>query len=386
MSAQKEENAFQKISNSCCFFSNNYYKVLSEELKGNIVTSPFSLHVILSLLHHGTKGLTFDEFRSALYPADTDVSHEETKSLMSVLNDIKQVELQIANAIYIQDGFQILSDFLTVSTDVYNCLLSKTDFTKRDQAINEINLWVKDATKNKIPTVLSRDDIDDSTIAILVNAVYFKGHWLNKFDEDLTEKKSFHITKTNTKLVPMMFKKSKFLYGEISSLNAKFIEIPYLNQDIVMTVLLPKEIEGLQFLEKNFKWEDFLETSRVETKLELYLPRFKFEVTIDLKKILYKMGLISMFEDNANFSRFTDSSVKVSQAFQKAFIEVNEEGSEAAAATVVQMRLRRALIDITENFLVDRPFLFIIYHKPSKIPLFLGSVKDIDVPVEKDEL
>ncbi|KAK2584776.1 hypothetical protein KPH14_007098 [Odynerus spinipes] len=386
MSAQEEENVFQKVANSCCFFSNNFYKVLSDELDGNIVTSPFSLHIILSLLHHGSKGLTLDELQSVLYPNDTDVPHEEIKSLISVLNDIKEVELQIANAIYIQDSFQILSDFLIVSTDVYNCGLFRTNFKNKQQAIDEINLWVKNATRDKIPITLSIDDIEEDTRAILVNAVYFKGHWLHKFDEKFTEKKSFHITKTNKKLIPMMYKESKYVHGEISNLNARFVEIPYLNQDIAMIVLLPNEIEGLKLLEQNFKWDDLLKASRTETKIKLHLPRFNYEVTINLKNILRKMGLNTMFEDGANFGRLTNEPVKVSKVLQKAFIEVNEEGSEAAAATVVQMRLRRAIIETTEHFLVDRPFLFIIYHKPSKIPIFLGSVKDIDIPIKKDEL
>nr|KAF7427230.1 hypothetical protein H0235_006924 [Vespula pensylvanica] len=386
MSVQKEENILQKVANSCCFFSSNFYKVLSDEFDGNIITSPFSLHTILSLLHHGSKGITSNELQTVLYPSSIDVSHNEIKSLISTLNDIKEVELQIANAIYIQDNFQVLSEFTTVSTDVFNCGLSIVDFKNKLQAINEINSWVKTATRDKISTIISMDDIDEHTKAVLINAVYFKGRWLHKFDDKLIKNIFFHTSKTDKKLVPMMYKQSKYVYGEIPNLNARFIEIPYVNQDIAMVILLPNEIEGLQLLQKDFKWEDFSEASGSETDIALSLPRFKYEITIDLENILRKLGLHSMFEDNADFGNLTNEPVKISKILQKAFIEVNEEGSEAAAATVAQIRLKRALIDFPEEFLVNRPFLFIIYYKPSKIPIFLGSVKDIHISVEKDEL
>ncbi|XP_014605927.1 PREDICTED: leukocyte elastase inhibitor-like isoform X2 [Polistes canadensis] len=387
MSTQKEENILQKVANSCCFFSSNFYKILSDELDGNVVTSPLSLHTILSLLHHGSKGLTFNELQTVLYQSGADVSHDEIKSLISTLNDIKDVELQIANAIYIQNGFEIFNEFTAVSADVFNFSLSIIDFKNKLQTFNEINSWVKKTTRDKISDILSMDDIDEDTKVILINAVYFKSHWLHKFDDKLTKQIFFHATKTDKKLVPMMYKQTKYLYGEISSLDARFIEIPYLNKDITMIILLPNEIEGLQFLEQNFKWEDISKASSNEVDIALTLPRFKYEVTIDLENILRKLGLHSMFEDRADFGKLTNEPVKISKIIQKAFIEVNEEGSEAAAATVAQIRFKRsALIDFPEEFLVNRPFLFIINHKPSKIPIFLGSVKDIYIPIEKDEL
>ncbi|KAL2726795.1 leukocyte elastase inhibitor-like isoform X2 [Vespula squamosa] len=386
MSVQKEENILQKVANSCRFFSTNFYKVLSDEFDGNIITSPLSLHTVLSLLHHGSKGVTSNELQTVLYPSSIDVSHNEIKSLISTLNDIKEVELQVANAIYMHDNFQVLNEFTTVSTDVFDCGLSIIDFKNKLEAINEINSWVKKATRDKISTIISMGDINEDTKAILINAVYFKGHWLHKFDDQLIKNIFFHTSETDKKLVPMMYKQSKYVYGEIPNLNTRFIEIPYVNQDIAMVILLPNEIEGLQLLEKSFKWEDFFEASRSETDIALSLPRFKYEITIDLENILRKLGLHSMFEDNADFGNLTNEPVKISKVLQKAFIEVNEEGSEAAAATVAQIRLKRALIDFPEEFLVNRPFLFIIYHKPSKIPIFLGSVKDIHISVEKDEL
>ncbi|XP_043500236.1 leukocyte elastase inhibitor-like isoform X2 [Polistes fuscatus] len=387
MSTQKEENILQKVANSCCFFSSNFYKILSDELDGNVVTSPLSLHTILSLLHHGSKGITSNELQTVLYQSGADVPHDEIKSLISTLNDIKDVELQIANAIYIQNGFEIFNEFTAVSTDVFNCSLSIIDFKNKLQTFNEINSWVKKTTRDKITNILSMDDIDEDTKVILINAVYFKSHWLHKFDDKLTKQIFFHATKTEKKLVPMMYKQTKYVYGEIPSLDARFIEIPYLNKDITMIILLPNEIEGLQSLEQNFKWEDISKASSSEVDIALTLPRFKYEVTIDLENILRKLGLHSMFEDRADFGKLTNAPVKISKIIQKAFIEVNEEGSEAAAATVAQIRLKRAaLIDFPEEFLVNRPFLFIINHKPSKIPIFLGSVKDIYIPMKKDEL
>lgn len=285
-----------------------------------------------------------------------------------------------------QEGSQISSDFLTLGTDIYSCGLFRTDFGNSQQAISEINTWVKNATKNKIPTVLGPNDINDNVRVILVNAVYFKGQWLHKFDKKATQKKSFYKTKKDKISVPMMYAKENYVYGKIPSLNARFIELPYVNEDLIMIILLPDKVDGIQFLEQNFKWEDYLKAQSMRTKVKLYLPRFKHEVTINLKEILQKMGLQTMFKESADFSRLINEKVRVAKVLQKAFIEVNEEGSEAAAATVVQIRVRRASVDPVEEFLVDHPFLFIICHKPSKIPLFLGSVKNIKNPKKKDEL
>ncbi|EFN79721.1 Serpin B8 [Harpegnathos saltator] len=152
-----------------------------------------------------------------------------------------------------------------------------------------------------------------------------------------------------------------------------------------MIILLPDKDVELQTLENNFDWKILAEAPSSVNEIKLYLPKFKFEITLKLEEVLRKIGLNTMFENNADFERLSNIPLKVGTVLQKVFIELNEEGSEAAAATVVESRLKRMAV-LLEEFVVNRPFMFAIQHKPSKMPLFLGSVRKIEFTPEKDEL
>lgn len=384
-SASDSGNVYQSLSASCNEFTNTFHKELLSANEGNVVSSPLSVHMILSLLSHGAGSATLDEFTSGLCHRNAKSLNEGYRSLISLLNNVKDVKLHIANAMFVQDGFKILTEFLSIGADVYQSLISRVDFQKKAHAVEEINSWVKEKTNDKIKNLVTTGDFDEFTKLVLVNAIYFHGHWLHKFDAKDTELKVFHLTKTESKRVPTMFKKCKYNHGSVPSLAARFIEIPYMNKDITLTIILPNEVDGLQSLRNDFVWEKLAEAPRVKTEVELYLPKFKFESTINLEDILRKVGLNKMFQDHADFTRISDVPLKVSKVLHKAVIEINEEGTEAAAATAVHIRLRR-MIDSPEEFTIDRPFMFAIEHKPSKLPLFLGNVVDVGSPLERDEL
>ncbi|XP_076242697.1 antichymotrypsin-2 isoform X3 [Calliopsis andreniformis] len=343
--------------------------------------------MILSLLSHGAESETLDELVSGLCHREKNAIKNHYASLIAALNELENVKLHIANAMYLQEGFKMLTEFSAVGTDMYQSMISTLNFKNNVHAAEQINTWIKETTNNKIDNLISSGDFDENTRLVLVNAIYFNGAWLNKFDTKNTQKKAFYVTKHEKRLIPTMFNKSKYDHGEIPSLRAKFIEIPYMNKDIVMIIILPNEVDGLSHIQTHFSWEILANTSKFETEIELYLPKFKIEFTVDLENILRKLGLNTMFEDKANFNRLSNVPLKVSKVLHKAMIEVNEEGTEAAAATAVHMRLRR-MIDMPEQFVVDRPFMFIIKYEPNNIPLFIGSVKDIkhNVTFEKDEL
>ncbi|XP_043250835.1 leukocyte elastase inhibitor-like isoform X1 [Colletes gigas] len=373
------------FSISCNDFTQAFHKELSITSEGNIVTSPFSIHMILSLLSHGAESETLDEMTVGLCHRNKDSIKEGYATLIALLNELTNVKLYIANAMYIQDGFELQTEFLAVGSDVYKSSISKLDFKHNIDAAEKINAWVKKATNDKISNLVSSDDFDEDMKLVMVNAIYFNGVWLHKFDPKNTEKKTFHVTKTESKFVSMMFSKRKYDYGELPTMGSRFIEIPYMNKDIVMTIILPTEKDGLLNLQNNFSWEVLANAERSHNEIELFLPKFKIEFTVDLENILRKLGLNTIFEDNANFSGISSIPLKVSKVLHKAVIEVHEEGTEAAAATAVQMRLRRMIL-MPEQFLVDRPFMFVIEYKPNKVPLFIGSVKDITVSPERDEL
>ncbi|XP_053984079.1 antichymotrypsin-2-like isoform X2 [Hylaeus volcanicus] len=383
--ASNSKNVYKDLSAACSRFTQTFHKELCVTSEGNIVTSPLSVHMILSLLSHGAKSETLDELSHGLFHSSRDSISEEYSSLLANLKELKNVELYIANAMYIQDGFELLAEFLAVGSDVYKSSISKLDFKHNIDAAEKINAWVEKATNNKIYNLVSSDDFDEYMKLVLVNAIYFNGYWLHKFDVKNTQSKTFHVTKTDKRFVPTMFIKSKYNYGEIQTLDSKFIEIPYMTEDIVMTIILPNEIDGLANVENNFSWEVIANANKSNTDVELYLPRFKIEFMVDLENTLRKLGLNRIFEDNANFSSISSIPLKVGKVLHKAVITVNEEGTEAAAATAVQMRLRR-MIDMPEQFMVNRPFMFLIEYKPHNIPLFIGSVKDIGSNPKKDEL
>lgn len=379
-------NIYDNLSASCNGFTSSFYKELVAAEKGNIVISPFSIHMTLSLLSHGAETTTLHELKTNLYHNDIELLKKETESLISALKETRNVKLYLANSIYIQDGFEVLTDFLSISSNIFQSEVSNLDFENNINAAEKINAWVKQATENKINDLVSSGDFDKHTKLVLTNAVYFRGNWLYQFDVKNTEKRMFHTTKTAQKLVPTMFTKASFNCGELPELNAKFIEVPYSSEAIAMIIILPNEVDGLSALQNNFKWEILANAPWQNfEKVELYLPKFKFETAINLKDTLRKMGLNSMFEDTANFSRMSDKPLKVSKVVHKAIIEVNEEGTEAAAATAAVMRLRR-MASIPKQFEVNHPFMFIIEHKLSKLPLFLGNVWDIEAVRERDEL
>ncbi|KAK0097140.1 hypothetical protein PV326_003145 [Microctonus aethiopoides] len=385
MATAEKMDSFVNEAESCREFSSKLYKVVSEGFGENVIISPLSVHVVLSYLSHGASGETALEMINGLSIKDTKLLHIGYKSLLSTLDSVTEADLRLANAAFVHENVQLLATFSTLGKEFYNFSVQNIDFQNNIDSAITINNWVADKTDNMITDIINSSDITDDTRAILINALYFKGLWKYPFDIQHTENKIFHLTKDTYKQVPTMKNKHRYTYGELAELESKFIEIPYKDENLSMLIILPDETYALSSLEKNFNWNAITQAATRTQEIVLQLPKFKIECTLNLKETLSKIGFQSMFEDVANFSDMTVTPVKISKIIQKVFIEIDEKGSEAAAATVVQMRLKRSL-DLSEEFIVDRPFMFIIRHKPSDIPLFIGSVRDIGVFVEKDEL
>ncbi|XP_029667265.1 antichymotrypsin-2-like isoform X3 [Formica exsecta] len=379
-------NTFKRISTACNDFTNSLYKTLAVNTDKNIIISPLSLHMILSLLSNGAGGSTLDELRSALGYNDKESLNDEFRALIVLLNDMENVTLHIANAAYIQKEVDLTGDFLSICMNIFQSAITKINFKNNVHAAETINSWVQMATYNKISNIISPDDISIDTNFIMVNAIHFRSRWLKPFNEEDTQQREFHVSKTETCLVPTMYRKATYFYGEIPTWDTQFIEIPYLNEEIVMIILLPDKDIELQLVENNFNWETLVKRRKFYDDFELYLPKFKFEIAINLKDVLHKIGLNAMFKDNCDFTRLSKFPLKVSNVLQKIFIDVNEQGTEAAAVTVAEMRSRRMAIEPME-FIVDRPFMFAIEHKPTTIPLFLGSVRKLNSFVSvRDEI
>ncbi|XP_017880303.1 leukocyte elastase inhibitor-like isoform X2 [Ceratina calcarata] len=386
-STGKTEDMYKNLSIACNEFTRNIYKQFTAaSANENIVSSPLSIHMILSYLSHGADSTTLEEFTKSLYLFDKESIKEGYRSLITQFNELGNIKLYLANAMYVRHDFDLFTEFLTIGKEVYQSEIVKIDFRRNTDAAAKINGWIKKKTNNKIPALVSPNDFDENTCMVLVNAIYFNGNWLQAFDKKNTKDRAFHVTASQQKLVPTMYRKSSYAHGNIPTLKAKFIQIPYMNTDVTMTIILPDDINGLMNVENKYTREALENVTVSNSEVELYLPKFKVEFRIDLRNILRNLDLSLMFEHNANFRRISKVPLLVSKVLHKAVIEVNEEGTEAAAATYAQVRVRRMIVEEPEKFVVDRPFMFIIEYKPSKTSLFIGSIRDIGTSPRKEEL
>ncbi|KAF7659320.1 hypothetical protein LDENG_00299070 [Lucifuga dentata] len=312
---------------------------------------------------------------------DDDV-HSSFAQLMSELNKPEALyALSLANRLYGEQSYQFVEDFLADTRKHYNAELESVDFKNNaEEARVNINNWVEKQTQGKIADLLVKNVVGDLTKLVLVNAIYFKGKWNSQFNEEDTKDAQFRLNKNESKPVKMMYQKTKFPYTEIPEANCKILELPYKGEDLSMIILLPNDIEdettGLEKLEKELMYEILIEWTRPDrmgrVEVEVMLPRFKMEEMYDLGKILSSMGMVDTFDVlMSDFSGMSPANdLVLSKIIHKAFVEVNEEGTEAAAATAAIMAVRMARIPTT--FTADHPFLFFIRHNPTMSILFTG--------------
>ncbi|NXC49285.1 ILEUA inhibitor, partial [Penelope pileata] len=288
--------------------------------------------------------------------------------------------LRIANRLFGEKSYSFLPDFLTNTQKLYGADLAAVDFLQAyGEARREINQWVEEKTEGKILNLLPEGSVNSMTKLILVNAIYFKGNWAEKFEEANTTDMPFRLNKNEKKTVKMMYQKNKFRFGYISDLKTRVLELPYDGREFSMVILLPDDIEddstGLQKLEKQLTLEKLQEWTCPEhlysTDVHVHLPKFKLEESYDLESDLAALGLLDIFDSaKADLSGVSGArDLFLSKIVHKAFVEVNEEGTEAAAATA---GIAMLCMIIEEDFNADHPFLFFIRHNPTQSLLFLG--------------
>lgn len=353
-----------------------YKEVISNE-KGNVVISPFSISTCLSFAAMGAGGLTADEMFSVLKydPAQKSSVAESFGNVMSNLDDNKS--LKIANKMYIMEKYSVKSNFHDIAKKSFRSETESINFVQNTAAAEKINAWVEQKTNNKIKDLISPDTLNDYTRLVLVNAIHFKGTWTNQFNKDSTSPMPFWISETESVDVPMMRTKAHFKHGVFDDLGLAALELTYSDSDVNMLILLPHEREGLAKLEENLQNIDIPDmiTKMYSQEVEVFMPKFKIEFDLDLKDTLEKLGMGTMFSDNADFSEMLEQNepLKVSNVVHKAFIEVNEEGAEAAAATGMIMMTRCMIIH--PYFTVDHPFLYIL--KQNDQMIFVGRMNKV---------
>ncbi|KAM4543864.1 leukocyte elastase inhibitor-like isoform 2-T2 [Fundulus diaphanus] len=348
----------------------------------NVFFSPFSISSAMAMVLLGARGNTATQMSETLKTMDIqDDIHSSFAQLLSRLHKRDApYALSVANRLYGEQSYQFVQEFLESTRKHYRAELETVDFAQNSEAARvNINGWVEKKTQGKIKDMLVQDSVDNMTKLVLVNAIYFKGNWDKQFKANSTRDAPFRINQKDTKEVKMMYQKSKFPLTFISDVNCQVLEMPYQGKELSMLIFLPNTVEGttgLEKLEKELTYEKFMDWTRPDmmdtVEVQVGLPRFKMEEKYNMKRVLVSMGMKDAFDQaSSDFSGMSPSNdLFVSEIYHKAFVEVNEEGTEAAAATAVVMMLRCAMIPAT--FIADHPFLFFIRHNPSMSVLFAG--------------
>ncbi|XP_013188533.2 antichymotrypsin-2 isoform X1 [Amyelois transitella] len=356
-----------------------FTEVVKQHPKESVVLSAFSVLTPLAQLSLASDGESHDELLKAIGMPNDDTTKTVFSSLTKDVRSVKGVELKVASKVYIPTNFELNDQFLAVTKDVFDSEVQNIDFLKNDDAAKTINTWVEDHTNNRIKDLVEPSSFDSNTRAVLVNAIYFKGSWKEKFNKNHTQNRKFYVSKDQSVDIPFMYKKDHFLYGESEELNAQLLQLPYEGDEASFLVVLPRDVDGLPALEEKLKNPSLLENAvqnMRSVEVVVYLPKFKIETTTNLKDALENMDVTKIFSSEANLNRLLkgQGDLFVSDAKQKAFIEVNEDGAEAAAANVfVVDRCSPFMLELTPEFIADKPFYFEI--RQSDRPLFTGAMK-----------
>lgn len=372
------------LSEANGIFAFNLLKKLGEDNSKNVFFSPMSISSALAMVFMGAKGNTAAQMAQALSLSESGRGGEDVhQGFHLLLTEVNRTGtkylLRTANRLFGEKSYDFNSSFKDCCRKFYQAEMEELDFLKAtEEARKHINTWVANKTEGKITELLSPNSVSPQTPLVLVNAIYFKGNWDNQFNKQQTKERPFKVSKNEEKPVQMMFKKSTFHMTYIGDIFTKILVLPYVGKELNMIIMLPDENFGLEMVEKQLTYEKFIEWTRPDMmdkeEVEVFLPRFKLEENYDMKDVLRSLGMTDAFEEGqADFSGMSSQrDLYLSKVVHKSFVEVNEEGTEAAAATAAVMMLRCARL--TPRFCADHPFLFFIQHSKTNGILFCGRV------------
>lgn len=360
-------------------FSLSLYKQLSRQSTGNLFFSPYSISSALAMTYKGAKGETASAMKKTLhFKLESDALHKGFSGLSDDFKEAGQrddLDLTVANALWGQQGYKFLPEFTASLKKDYQAGFQELDFkTALEPSRKTINDWVLKNTNGLIKDLLKPGILKPNTRLVLTNAIYFKGQWESAFKKEQTSNSDFYVSTDKTVQVPLMYQgKKKFKLAH--SNDFRMIELPYKGQ-MSMLVILPNDRDGLAKVESQLSLAMITKLLKEagERKLPVLLPRFKLTQELSLKDTLSALGMGHAFSKEADFSGMDGTKLlKIGAVVHKAFVEVNEEGTTAAAATAVVTVEKAAAI---EPFRADHPFIFMIRDQLSGSILFMGRVVD----------
>ena len=365
-----------------------------QSTKGNLFFSPYSISTALAMTFAGARGQTESQMAEVLhFPVSANQRMDSTSKSMldrqqfaadfgKIIKDLNNrgqkgaYTLTVANALWGQKGYEFLKEFQELIEKSYDGRLNEADFVRAAEAARKtINDWVEKKTKGKIKNLISQGVLNSMTRLVLTNAIYFKGNWASQFKEDRTNDAPFTLADNQKVDVPMMNQKTEFGYMETDAFQA--LEMPYVENELSMVIFLPKKSNALNEFEKILTQDNLTQwLSKIHKReVVVFVPKFKMTSQFSLASVLQSMGMTDAFSSDANFSGMDGKrDLFISAVIHKAYVEVNEEGTEAAAATGVVMRLTSVGPTPTPVFRADHPFLFLIRDNLTGSILFIGRV------------
>ena len=346
---------------------------------GNIFFSAYSVSDCFGMADAGAKGKTAQEIEQAVYGGlSGDVLYQGMKNLriMIAAPDGPDCQITVANAFWKRSGKAVRPDYLTRINNYYNGGFHELDFCKDPSGSAAfINRWVEEKTRSRIRDLVSPDSVNCYTAVILTNAVYFKGKWLDEFDKEATRDEPFYLANGTTKTIPLMSRTGNYDYAETET--AQILKLPYKGNAFSMVIVLPKAKKSLADIQKDLDDVNKRLASLSRSEVEVYIPRFKLETRMELNLPLQGLGINEAFSQSADFSGIADKPLFISEVIQKAYVDVNEEGTEAAAATEINMTMSASIVPPWSIvFRADHPFLFFIRHNASGVIVFMGRFSE----------
>ena len=365
-----EEN-LENVAKASTIFGLELLQNLSEK-NGNILLSPLSIWLAMAMLYEGANSTTAEEIAKVMhFPENKSLLRENINYFLKKFGNCSEnFTLSIANSLWAQDGFPVRNEYVNILKNYYYAYFKLLNFIKDpEKARIIINSWVENKTMGKIKDFFPKDSITKSTVAVLVNALYFHGLWANPFNESETNKGDFH-TPNGIVEVDMMHQLNSFRYAEDK--DAQIVELPYNGTNLSMLVILPRGNTLNISLENLNKWRENLEMKRVD----ITFPKFKIDVKFSLKESLEAMGIREVFTGRADLSLISPQrEIFASDVFHETYVSVDEKGTEAAAATGIPIEKTSVPLPPVE-FRVDHPFLFLIEDRSTGAIFFIGWVEE----------